>query len=189
MHHVDRGVLWEEIFPVFQGMIQNGDIDYLASSNFAGWNIADAQGEAKKSHMFGLVCEQHKYNLLTRIPELEVLPSAKSHGMGIVAWSPLEGGMLSRNAMNRKDVARGMQEKLEKFHELCLEIGEEEDVVALAWLLQNPAVTAPIIGPRTVGQLYDALRALEIHLEQETIERLEHIFPGPGGIAPEVYAW
>ncbi len=189
MHHIDRGVYWEEVLPVFQGMIQKGDIDYLASSNFAGWNIADVQGEAKKTHMFGLICEQHKYNLLTRIPELEVLPSAKSHGMGVVAWSPLEGGLLSRNAGKRKYAAGDIQKKIEQFHKLCVEIGEKEDVVALAWLLQNPAITAPIIGPSTAEQLYDALRALEIHLEQEVTDRLDQIFPGPGGTVPEVYAW
>lgn len=189
MHHIDREVLWEEVLPVFQGMIQRGDIDYLASSNFAGWNIADVQAEAEKLHMFGLACEQHKYNLMNRIPELEVLPCAKSHGIGVVAWSPLEGGLLSRNAWKRQVDSEDARRKIEQFHALCREIGEKEDVVALAWILQNPVITAPIIGPRTVEQLYDALRALEIYLDQEITERLEQIFPGPGGVAPDVYAW
>lgn len=189
MHHIDRNVSWEEILPVFQGMIQRGDVDYLASSNFAGWNIADVQAAAKKAHMYGLACEQHKYNLLNRIPELEVLPSAHGHGMGVVAWSPLNGGLLSRNARNREVEDQGIKQKLQQFHRLCEELGEKEDTVALAWILKNPMITAPIIGPRTREQVYDAVRAVEISLDASVMEKLDEIFPGPGGPAPEAYAW
>ena len=189
MHHIDRTVCWSEVLPVFQSMIQKGDIDYLGSSNFAAWNIADFQKEAEHANMFGLVCEQHKYNLMCRLPELEVIPSVKGHGMGIVAWSPLNGGILSRNGKNRQAADTQEEERLKKFRELCMEIGEAEDTVSLAWLLRNPAITAPIIGPRNVTQLYDTVRALEIHLEDDVIKRLDEIFPGPGGQAPEAYAW
>ena len=189
MHHVDRSISWDEVLPAFQGMIQRGDIDYLASSNFAGWNIADVQAEAKKANMFGLICEQHKYNLLSRMPELEVLPSAKNHGMGVVTWSPLAGGLLSRNARNREVEDEVLQIQLQKFYNLSTEIGEKEDTLALAWILKNPVITAPIIGPRTVEQLYDTVRAVEISIDDEIMEKLDEIFPGPGGQAPEAYAW
>lgn len=189
MHHVDRSISWDEVLPVFHGMIQRGDIDYLASSNFAGWNIADVQAEAKKANMFGLICEQHKYNLLNRIPELEVLPSAVNHGIGVVAWSPLEGGLLSRNVRNRQIENEELCHRLQQFHRLSMEAGEKEDTLALAWLLSNPAVTAPIIGPRTPEQLYETVRAVEIGINDSLMKELDKIFPGPGGQAPEAYAW
>lgn len=189
MHHVDRSISWDEILPVFQGLIQKGDVDYLASSNFAGWNIADVQAEAKKANMFGLICEQHKYNLLSRMPELEVLPSAENHGMGVVAWSPLGGGLLSRHVRDRQIEDEVLHHQLQQFHRLSIEAGENEDTLALAWLLSNPAVTAPIIGPRTPEQLYDAVRAVEISMNDCLMKDLDKIFPGPGGQAPEAYAW
>lgn len=189
MHHIDRGVDWNEILPVFQGMLQRREIDYLASSNFAGWNIADVQAAAEKSNMFGIVCEQHKYNLLCRIPELEVIPSVKSHGLGMFAWSPLNRGMLSRNAMKHSIEDDGLKKQLEEYKELCRELGEKEDTVALAWLLHNPALTAPVIGPKSVEHLYDAVHALDLILEDEVLRRLDEIFPGPGGPAPDAYAW
>ena len=79
--------------------------------------------------------------------------------------------------------------ELEAYEKLCAELGEQPADVALAWLLAQPAVTAPIIGPRTLEQLDGALRALEIQLSADTMKRLDEIFPGPGGAAPEAYAW
>jgi aryl-alcohol dehydrogenase-like predicted oxidoreductase len=79
--------------------------------------------------------------------------------------------------------------QLEQYEALCKEIGEEPADVALAWLLHSPAVTAPIIGPRTKAQLTGSLRALEISLSTDTNRRLDEIWPGPGGEAPEAYAW
>ena len=189
MHHIDRSVLWSEVLPTFHGMIQRGDIDYIASSNFAGWNVADIQKEAEKMNMFGLVCEQHKYNLMCRTPELEVIPSVAAHGMGMMAWSPLNGGLLSRNGKNKRIIEQKVLYRLERFQKLCRELGEAEDTVSLAWILNNPAITAPIIGPRTVEQLYSALRAVEISLDEMVLKQLNDIFPGPGGQAPEAYAW
>ena len=79
--------------------------------------------------------------------------------------------------------------QLEAYEALCRELGEQPADVALAWLLHNPVVTAPIIGPRTMEQLTGSLRALEITLADETLPRLDEIWPGPGGEAPEAYAW
>ena len=79
--------------------------------------------------------------------------------------------------------------QLEAYEALCEQLGERPADVALAWLLQNPVVTAPIIGPLTVEQLTGSLRALEVRLSEETLKRLDEIWPGPGGEAPEAYAW
>ena len=198
MHHVDRSVSWDELWGAFELGVSQGKIGYVGASNFAGWDIAVAQGEAKARGFLGLVSEQHKYSLNCRMPELEVLPAASSLGLGIIPWSPLDGGLLGRNALKKIEGSRsgGNAERVEKhrvqleqFAALCQELGEPQDNVALAWLLANPAVTAPIIGPRTLEQLESSLRSLEVTLDESVLARLDEIFPGPGGAAPAAYAW
>ena len=198
MHHIDRRTTWEEIWPAFEHAVQEGKAEYIGSSNFPGWAIAEAQGKAEARHFFGLVSEQHRYNLNGRLPELEVLPAAERYGLGFIPWSPLDGGLLGGNALNpetgsrsskNKDAVERNRSKLEKFAALAREIGEKEDTIALAWLLANPIVTAPIIGVRTREQLQHSLRAVEVILDKNTMEKLDEIFPGPGGHAPEAYSW
>jgi aryl-alcohol dehydrogenase-like predicted oxidoreductase len=199
MHHIDRNTTWDELWEVFQGFVQQGVVDYIGSSNFAGWHLALAQSEAKARRILGLVSEQHKYSLLCRDPELEVLPSALYHGIGVVAWSPLAGGLLGGNAlMPKEEGSRSSHEtnaierhrsQLERFAALCSDLGESESNVGLAWVLSNPALTAPIIGPRTLEQLTNSLRAVEIELSEDVMKELDNIFPGPGKPAPEAYAW
>jgi aryl-alcohol dehydrogenase-like predicted oxidoreductase len=88
-----------------------------------------------------------------------------------------------------QDALEQNRTKLETYEHFCSELGEEPAQVALAWLLANSVVTAPIIGPRTTQQLDATLRALEIPMPKQTLEKLDEIFPGPGGVAPEAYAW
>ncbi|MBW7457881.1 aldo/keto reductase [Paenibacillus sepulcri] len=197
MHHVDRNVSWEELWGAFETAVSQGKIGYVGSSNFAGWDIAVAQGEAKARGILGLVSEQHKYNLLCRLPELEVLPASKSLGLGVIPWSPLDGGLLAGNALRGGGGNRsGNMERFEKFRPqleaykgFCDELGEREDVVSLAWLLANPAVAAPITGVRTLEQFERTLRAVELELDESALKRIDEIFPGPGGDAPKAYAW
>ncbi|CAM4511765.1 aryl-alcohol dehydrogenase-like predicted oxidoreductase [Paenibacillus endophyticus] len=197
MHHVDRSVHWSELWGAFETAVAQGKVGYIGSSNFAGWDIAVAQGEAKARGSIGLVSEQHKYNLLCRLPELEVLPASKELGLGVIPWSPLDGGLLAGNH-RRKDGGRrsGDSKRLEQHREqldayaaFCDELGEPEDLVSLAWLLANPAVTAPIIGVRTLDQFERSLRAVELTLDESALKRIDEIFPGPGGDAPRAYAW
>lgn len=198
MHHVDRRTSWEELWEAFSILVNQGKIVYVGASNFAGWHLVKAQSAAKEHRFFGLVSEQHKYSLLCRTPELEVLPAALDLGIGVIPWSPLAGGLLGGNALSaqpgtrsagQKERAQEIRAQLEAFAALCREIGEREDVVALAWMLANPAITAPIIGPRTIEQLQSSLRAVEVELNRDVLSRLDTIFPGPGGAAPEAYAW
>ncbi|MDB4868684.1 MAG: aldo/keto reductase [Cohnella sp.] len=198
MHHIDRSVTWEELWGAFQMVQQQGKVSYVGSSNFAGWDLAVAQGEAKARGMLGLVSEQHKYNLLCRLPELEVLPACRSLGIGVMVWAPLEAGLLGGNALRPEVGHRSIQqrERIEKhrgqlmaYTRLCAEIDETEDVVALAWLLHQPAVTTPILGCRTLEQFERSLRAVEVKLDAHVLARLDEIFPGPGGAAPKAYAW
>ena len=199
MHHVDRETPWEEIWQAMDVLVQQGKVLYVGSSNFAGWDLARANEAAARRHSFGLVSEQSIYNLLTREVELEVLPAAQAYGLGVIPWSPLQGGLLGgvlrkeregsrRNAPRQQSVIDEHREQLGAYEDLCEELGEEPATVALAWLLTRPAVTGPIIGPRTSEQLDGALRALELRLEDKVLDRLDAIFPGYQA-APEHYAW
>lgn len=199
MHHVDRNTPWEEIWQAMEQLVQAGKVLYVGSSNFAGWHIAKAQAKAKRRNFMGLVSEQSLYNLNARMIELEVIPACEDYGLGLIPWSPLAGGMLGgalkkfetgRRASDRqKEAIEKYHDQLQAYESLCDQIGEKPADVALAWLLHNPVVTAPIIGPRTMEQLESSTRALEIKLEDETLSKLDEIWPGPGGKAPEAYAW
>jgi aryl-alcohol dehydrogenase-like predicted oxidoreductase len=197
MHHIDRFTPWEEIWQAMDLLVQQGKVSYIGSSNFAGWHIATAQGVAQSRHLLGLVAEQSLYNLTQRAIELEVIPAARYHGLGIIPWSPLAGGLLGGVLEKHADGRRGglseqverMRPQLEAYEALCQEIGERPADVGLAWLLHNPAVAAPIIGPRVKEQLLDSLHAPEVVLSDATLARLDAIWPGPGAEAPEAYAW
>ena len=199
MHHVQRDTPWEEIWQAMEQLVQEGKVLYVGSSNFAGWHIAQANEIARARHFMGLVSEQSLYNLNARMVELEVIPACEDYGLGIIPWSPLAsgllGGVLQKIAEGRRAGER-VQEAVEKHHSqleeweaFCGDMDEHPADVALAWLLAQPAVTAPIIGPRTMEQLNGSLRALEIDLDEEALARLDEIWPGPGGRAPEAYAW
>ena len=199
MHHVDRETPWDEIWQAMEQLVAAGKVVYVGSSNFAGWQIAQANAGAAARHFLGLVSEQSLYNLSARTVELEVLPACRAHGVGVIPWSPLAGGLLGGALQKAKEGRRASERlqksveryraQLETYEGLCRELGESPADVALAWLLANPAVTAPIIGPRTMEQLTGSLRALEIALSAEQLARLDRIWPGPGGEAPEAYAW
>jgi NDP-hexose 2,3-enoyl reductase len=204
MHHVSRSTPWEEIWQAMELLVAQGKVRYVGSSNFAGWHLAAAQESASRRHFLGLVSEQAIYNLLTRHVELEVIPAAIQYGIGILAWSPLNGGLLSGalrkmsqgTAGRAKEgrAAAGLAEHrdaIEAYEKLCAEIGQDPANVALAWLLSRPGVTAPIVGPRTVEQLDNALAALDVRLDDATLTRLDALFPpiGNGGPGPEAWAW
>jgi aryl-alcohol dehydrogenase-like predicted oxidoreductase len=199
MHHVDRNTSWEEIWQAMDLLVSQGKVIYVGSSNFAAWHIVAAIEAARRRGSLGLVSEQSLYNLAARTVELEVLPACQGYGVGVIPWSPLGGGILGgvlntssngRRADERlQKRVESMRTQLESWEKLCAELGEQPAEVALAWLLSNPAVTAPIIGPRTPEQLSASLRALEISLSPDVLDQLDRIFPGPGGHAPEAYAW
>jgi len=199
MHHVDRATPWEEIWEAMTVLKDQGKVIYVGSSNFAGWHIAKAQEAARSRAYLGLVSEQSIYNLLTRDVELEVLPAAQDYGLGVIAWSPLHGGLLGgivrkeREGHRRlegraKEALQEHRDQLQEYEDLAEQLGEEPADVALAWLLSRPGVTAPIVGPRTVEQLDGSLRALQVSLDDKTLTRLDEIFPGHR-TAPEDYAW
>ncbi|MHB8294002.1 MAG: aldo/keto reductase [Acidimicrobiales bacterium] len=205
MHHIDRKVPEAELWQALDLLVAQGKILYVGSSNFPGWYLAKTSETAARRGSLGLVSEQPLYNLSARSVELEVLPACQEYGIGVIPWSPLGSGLLggqppatagtgSSGAGRRSEpgVQERFAEKAEQvaqYHDFCAELGKPEAVVALAWLLHQPAVTAPIVGPRTVDQLKAATEALEVDLDEEALARLDKIWPGPGGRAPEAYSW
>ncbi len=200
MHHIDRGTPWEEIWAAMEVLRFQGKIGYVGSSNFAAWNIAQAQEKAEARHFLGLVNEQSIYNLGVRDVEREVIPAVQAYGLGLsVWWSPLYrgllGGVLAQELAGAPRSARvpaaqldRLRPQLTRYEELCAELGHPPARVALAWLLQRPGVTSAVVGPDTIEQLDDTVAALDLRLEQQTLARLDDIFPGYR-TAPEDYAW
>jgi aryl-alcohol dehydrogenase-like predicted oxidoreductase len=199
MHHIDRLTPWEEIWEAMETLVRQGKVIYVGSSNFAGWHLAQANEIARSRHLMGLVSEQSLYNLKDRMIELEVIPTCKNYGLGLIPWSPLAGGLLGGALQKIKEGRRASERmkkeiiekrsSLEAWEKFCKAFGEKPADMALAWLLHNPAVTSPIIGPRTLDQLVGSLRAFKIKLDKTARKKLDEIWPGPGGEAPEAYAW
>jgi aryl-alcohol dehydrogenase-like predicted oxidoreductase len=199
MHHVDRDTPWDEIWQAMDLLVQQGKVLYVGSSNFAGWHIVKANEAARRRNSLGLVSEQSLYNLAERSIELEVLPACRDYGVGVIPWSPLFGGVLGgilRKTREGRSASEQVRQRLEEhqaqveeYEAFCDDLGERPSDVALAWLLHQPGVTAPITGPRTLEQFEQSLRALEIELDDKALERLDQIWPGPGGPAPEAYSW
>ena len=206
-HHIDRNTPWDEIWGAIEKLVQDGKILYAGSCNFAGWHIARAQEAAMRRNFLGLVSEQSLYNLMERTVELEVLPACQEYGLGVLPWSPLAGGLLAgpleksqregRRFENdtllghtrREKRISGNLSRFKEYESLCAELGEKPTDIALAWLLAQPAVTAPVIGLRNREQFEGSMRALEIAMTPDLLEKLDILFPGPGAPAPEAYAW
>jgi aryl-alcohol dehydrogenase-like predicted oxidoreductase len=199
MHHVDRTTHWEEIWQAMGRLQQSGAVVYTGSSNFAAWHIVEAQHAAGERRLQGIVSEQSLYNLTNRAVELEVLPACAALGIGVIPWSPLADGLLAGvlrrpDGLRRKSEASQKQlakfaDRMERYESFCAEIGKPPEAVALAWLLKNPAVSSVIIGPRTVAHVEGMVKAMETRLGDAELKALDDIWPGPGGEAPEAYAW
>jgi len=199
MHHVDRNTRWEEIWQAMEQLIQEGKILYVGTSNFAGWHIVQGNEIAFKRNTFGIVSEQSLYHLGNRAIEAELIPACEEYGVGIIPWSPLGGGLLGgvlkkldEGRRAKPEMMKQIEERrqaLEQYEALCDELGEHPADVALAWLLTNPVVTAPIVGLRTIEQFTENMHAVEVDLSEDTLKKLDEIWPGPGGPAPECYAW
>lgn len=197
MHHIVPGASVDEIWEAFSVLRQQGKALYFGSSNFPGWNIAQYQEAAASRHVLGLVSEQSVYNLTQRAIEQEVLPAATHYGLAVLPWSPLGGGLLggilqksyhARTASKLETLSPELRTRIERYEAHAREWNIAPGVLALAWLLHQPGVTAPVVGPRTPGQLDDAFAALDTALSPEQLQTLDELWPAPGR-APEGYAW
>ena len=199
MHHIDRNTTWEEIYQAMEQLVGEGKVIYIGSSNFAAWNITEAIYNARERNFLGIISEQSIYSLRNRNIELEVIPACKNFGVGLIPWSPMGGGILcgvlekaAEGRRTREPLQKSVDKlrpQIEAYEKLCREISINPADVALAWVLNNPVVTSPIVGPRTVEQLEKNVNALDVKLDNDTLKKLDEIWPGPGNQAPEAYAW
>lgn len=207
VHHIDERVSAEELWGTYERIVNAGDVLYAGSSNYSGWGLARAQMQAWQRGFVGFVSEQTQYNLLSRVPEMEVLPAAKEFGIGVIVYMPVAGGLLTgKTASLDGSRTRQVEEEygirigaensqFREFSEVCREIGEPEHVVATAWVLQHPAVSSAIVGIRRVDQLAGLDRAAALALDDETMGRLGVIFDINrgrrigGGRSPWAHAW
>jgi NDP-hexose C3-ketoreductase / dTDP-4-oxo-2-deoxy-alpha-D-pentos-2-ene 2,3-reductase len=202
MHHIDRSVGWDEVWQAMDLLVTQGKVRYVGASNFAGWDIASAQEAARRRNGLGLVSEQCAYNLVTRQPELEVIPAARAYGLGVLVWSPLHGGLLSGvlRKLRENDAVKSAQGRaaealerhrgaVEAYERLCADHGLDPARAGLAWTLSRPGVTGAVIGPRTEQHIDSAVDALHTSLPENFLARLDELFPpvGRGGPAPD--AW
>jgi aryl-alcohol dehydrogenase-like predicted oxidoreductase len=183
-------------------LIHAGKVRYIGSSTFPASKIVEAQWVAEKRGRERFVCEQPPYSILIRTIENDILPTCQRHGMGVIPWSPLAGGWLSgkwrldapedqlksrRSAMmaSRYDLSiPGNQRKLEAADALA-KLADEAGItlieMALAFVIRHPAVTAAIIGPRTMEHLESQLTAADVKLSDEVLDKIDEIVP-PGTV-------
>jgi aryl-alcohol dehydrogenase-like predicted oxidoreductase len=199
----------DETLGALSDLVRAGKVRYIGSSTFPAHQIVEAQWIAEKRGRERFVCEQPPYSLLARGVEADVLPACMDYGIGVIPWSPLAGGWLSgryrmdgdspsssRRAQmlpQRYDMSLpANQRKLEAAHALA-ELAEETGIslieMALAFVTNHPAVTAAIIGPRTMEQLESQLPALEASLTPDVLDAIDQIVPPGLNVNPNDRGW
>jgi aryl-alcohol dehydrogenase-like predicted oxidoreductase len=189
-------------------LVRAGKVRYIGSSTFPGSQIVEAQWVAEKRGRERFVCEQPPYSILVRGVENDVLPTCQRHGMGVIPWSPLAGGWLTGRYRKGQDIPESHraqriparfdmslpenQRKLEVadgLAGLAEEAGMTLIEMALAFVLSHPAVTAPIIGPRTMEQLESQLTAADVTLTDELLDRIDELVPPGINLNPADGGW
>jgi aryl-alcohol dehydrogenase-like predicted oxidoreductase len=198
----------EETLGALSDLVTQGKIRYFGSSTFPASQIVEAQWAARERGLHRFVCEQPPYSLIVRGVEADVLPTCQRHGMGVIPWSPLAGGWLSgrwrkgaepprsgrpAREPERYDLSRpANQRKLDAADGLA-RLAEEADMslvnLAIAFVIRHPAVTAAIIGPRTMEQLESQFGAAEISLEDGLLDRIDEIVPPGTNVDPDDTGW
>ncbi|MDF2722239.1 MAG: aldo/keto reductase [Paenibacillus sp.] len=183
VHHFDSTTAMEETLRALDDLQTQGKILYPAVSNWAAWQIAKASGISEKEGFARFECIQPMYNLVKRQAEVELLPMAQSEQIGVISYSPLGGGLLSgKYGVGRKpESGRLVEQKMytlryadegnfevaERFTAYAADKGYHPATLAVAWTMAHPAVTAPIIGARSLEQLEPSLAALELNMTPE----------------------
>jgi aryl-alcohol dehydrogenase-like predicted oxidoreductase len=198
----------DETLGALTDLVRAGKIRYLGSSTFPAHQIVEAQWVSERRGRERFACEQPPYSLLVRGVEADVLPVCQKYGMGVITWSPLAGGWLSGRYRKGQEPPRSTraeripwrydmslpenQRKLEATEALAL-LAEEAGVslvhLALAFAIQHPAVTAAIIGPRTMEQLESQLGAADVRVDAELLDRIDAIVPAGIDVNPADSGW
>ena len=195
LHHFDDGTPIEESLRDLEDLITQGKVIYTGVSNFSAWQIMKAIGISQREGWSRFKCIQPMYNLVKRQAEVEILPMALSEDIGVVCYNPLGAGLLSGKYIGTQAAgpARLSQDEMYKsryrepwmhdsakqFYEFAEENGYHPVSLAVAWVLYHPAITAAIIGARSVAQLEDSLKAVEVSMTPEFYERVSALSPKP----------
>jgi aryl-alcohol dehydrogenase-like predicted oxidoreductase len=188
IHRFDPRTPIEETVDALDSLVRAGKVRYLGASSMAAWQFAKYLFTADRGGRHRFVSMQNHYNLVYREEEREMIPLCRDQGVGIIPWSPLARGLLAGNRSREgaepterartDDYAKDLY-STEDFDvvDAAVEVAKARGVkpaqVALAWLLQAPGVTAPIVGATKIGYITDAVEALSIRLDPEEVERLE----------------
>jgi aryl-alcohol dehydrogenase-like predicted oxidoreductase len=184
-------------------LIRQGKVRYIGTSTFSAYQLVESLWESEKLGLNRFVCEQPPYNLLDRRIERELLPFCEKYGFGVIPWSPLAGGMLTGKYRrgqqnpegsryengkfrNGQEISDAVFDVIEGVAKLAEEKGVAMDAFALAWVGAQKTISSPIIGPRTMEQLEDNLKALEVEISDEDNARIDGLIP-PGTHVAEYY--
>jgi aryl-alcohol dehydrogenase-like predicted oxidoreductase len=196
IHRPEGGTPIDETLGALDDLIRQGKVRYVGTSTYGAWQLVESLWQSEKLRLNRFVCEQPPYNLLDRRIERELLPMAKTYGFGIIPWSPLAGGMLtgkyqrgeqgppgsryeSGKFRSGEEIAPAAWDVIEGVDKLAQEKGTSMDAFALAWTLANEVITSPIIGPRTMEQLEDNLKALDVEVTEDDKKRVDELIePG-----------
>ncbi len=195
MHRFDPETSLEETLRTFDYLVRQGKVRYIACSNFAAWQIAKANGICENHDWEKLIAVQPPYNLLQRDIEEDIIPYCQQEGLGILTYTPLMGGFLtgkyskaspppagSRFEYNPRLWKHASQESnfalLEQIENIADDVGIPVSKLAIAWILKNPAITAPIVGASSVEQVEENSRIVEINLDDDAYQRLNELTKG-----------
>ena len=208
VHRADPGTDIEETLGALTDLVQQGKARYIGGSTFPASAIVEAQWAARDRGLQRFVTEQPPYSILVRAIEADVLPTCSRYGMGVMSYSPLTGGWLSgrwRKSTGQQSSSRAgrlperfdlshpaNQRKLDAVEELA-QLADEAGItliqLAIAFVLRHPAITAALIGPRTMDQLEGQLAAVDVVLDDALLDRIDEIVPPGITINPEDNSW
>ncbi len=195
IHHFDEETPLEITLRALDDLVRQGKILYPAVSNFAAWQIMKALGISSQLGLARFEVVQPMYNLVKRQAEVEILPLAASEGLAVIPYSPLGGGLLTGKYGPERMPEKGrivdnpmystrygedwMFETAAAFTQLAQDLGVAPAALAVRWVAQHPAVTAPIIGARNLDQLEESLRSTKIDLPEDVYQRISSLSPKP----------
>ena len=202
IHRPSPDIPIDETLRALDDLIRAGKVRYIGSSTFAAWQLVESLWVAKELGLNRFVCEQPPYNLLDRRIERELLPMARTYGFATIPWSPLAGGLLTgkytrgeeppegarfgdtANPLYRRRLNDRIYDVIDGLKPIAEEKGVTLSQLSLAWCMRQPGVTSPIIGPRTMEQFEDNLKALDVEITDDDRKRIDRVARRGESVAP-----
>lgn len=203
IHRPQSDMPIDETLRAMDDLVRSGKVRYIGTSTFAAWQLIESLWVSKEYGLNRFVCEQPPYNLLDRRIERELLPMAQSYGIGTIPWSPLAGGLLTgkysrdsqppedsryanidANPMYRRRMNNAIWDVIEGLEVIAKEKGVSLSQLSLAWVMQQPGVTSPIIGPRTTEQFEDNLKAVDVTITEDDQKAINRVIRPGTNVSP-----